>query len=65
MYQEPVLVAKGYLYNVLAASQRMCASMPKQGQSGPSLSLLLSFFLPYTIPVDKQNMNCVEARQRV
>lgn len=26
-YQEPVLAAKGYLYNVLAASQRMYASM--------------------------------------
>ena len=52
MYQEPVLAAKGYLYNVLTAS-------------GPSLSLLLSFFLPYTIPVRKQNMNCPQALQRV
>lgn len=65
MYQEPVLAAKGYLYNVLTASQRMYPSMSKQGQSGPSLSLLLSFFLPYTIPVRKQNMNCPQALQRV
>ena len=64
--KEPVLAAKGYLYNVLAASQKqMHASMLKQGQSGPSLSLLLSFFLPYTIPVRKQNMNCAKALQHV